>query len=407
MKITLSRRTAVVVLTAATAVAGWVVLPASASPQQTGSPRSDHNVTDDSLRELGLRHGLYIGTAVDMAALNDAADPQYRSLIKSEFSTVTAENVMKWESLEPTRGTYNWGPADDLVAFARANGQRVRGHVLVWHNQLPAWLTTGVSDGTIGQTELRQLLRKHITDVVDHFKGKIWQWDVVNEAASDPWDSPPSIHLKGFWAEHLGAGYIADAFRWARAADAKALLFYNDYNIEAFGAGDASDKTQFVYNMVKQLRDQRVPIDGVGSQGHLGTQYGNYDALQVASALDRFAGLGVATALTEVDVRSQMTPGVQAGNSEEINPRLQGSASNYSVLMQGCLSSRHCLSYTVWGFTDKHSWIPGWFTNPPEGMANLYDEQYQPKRAYNTLRADLIYAGPPFVLPRIPQLPRR
>jgi endo-1,4-beta-xylanase len=242
---------------------GWAVRPADAAPILSNH---DRPVADQSLRELGQRHGLYMGTAVDMAALNDANDPQYRALVASQFSTVTAENVMKWESLEPTRGTYNWGPADDLVAFANANNQKVRGHVLVWHNQLPGWLTQGVDDGTIGTDELRGLLRKHIKDVVGHFKGKIWQWDVVNEAASDPWDSPPAIHLKGFWAQHLGDGYIADAFRWAREADPKALLFYNDYNIEAFGAQDASDKTFFVDNMVKQLRADRVPIDGVGSQ---------------------------------------------------------------------------------------------------------------------------------------------
>jgi len=363
--------------------------------------------SEQTLRALGDRHNLYIGTAVDMAALNDANDPQYKALVKSEFSTVTAENVMKWESLEPTRGTYNWGPADQLIDFAKQNHQLVRGHVLVWHNQLPGWLTTGVDTGTISNDELRGLLRKHITDVVSHFKGKIWQWDVVNEAASDPWDSPPAIHLKGFWAQHLGDGYIADAFRWARAADSKALLFYNDYNIEAFGSGDSSDKTQFVYNMVKQLRDNRVPIDGVGSQGHLGTQYGNYDVFQVSDALKRFSALGVATALTEVDVRSQMTAGVQAGDSAEINPRLQASAFNFGVLMQACLSDRHCLSFTVWGFTDKHSWVPGFFTNPPEGLATLYDENYQPKKAYQTVKGDLIYAGPPQVLPRIPQSPHR
>jgi len=405
MKLTLSRRL-LAVAAAAVAVTGWAVLPVTASSHPSPTEKALPPPTSQSLRDLGHRHGLFIGTAVDMTALNDAADPQYRSLVASEFSTVTAENVMKWESLEPTQGTYNWGPADSLIAFAQANNQRVRGHVLVWHNQLPGWLTTGVSNGTISDDQLRQLLRRHITNVVTHFRGKIWQWDVVNEAASDPWDSPPAIHLRGFWAQHLGPNFVADAFRWARAADPKALLFYNDYNIEAFGAEDASDKTFFVYNMVKQLRDQHVPIDGVGSQGHLGTQYGNYDALQVSAALNRFAGLGVATALTEVDVRSQMTAGVQSGDSNEINPRLQASASNYSVLMQACLSSRHCLSFTVWGFTDKHSWIPGFFTNPPEGMANLYDAQYQPKRAYNALRADLAYAGPPLVLPRLHQFPR-
>ncbi|MEU9827930.1 endo-1,4-beta-xylanase [Micromonospora chersina] len=390
---------------AAGAVAVATAAALSNSPATAGRP---YDPADQSLRNLALRHGLAIGTAVDLAALDDPADPRYRQLAASEFSTVTAENAMKWESLEPTRGSYNWGPADQLVAFAKQNNQRVRGHVLVWHNQLPGWLTSGVADGSISDTELRDILRNHITAVVTHFKGRIWQWDVVNEAVSDPWDTPSTLHYKGFWAQHLGPGYIADAFRWARAADPHALLFYNDYNIEAFGSGDpANDKTQFVYDMAKDLLAQGVPIDGVGSQGHLGTQYGNFDTLQVAAALRKFAGLGLATAFTEVDVRSQLTAGVQAGDSNEINPRLQASAANFSVLLQACLAERHCLSFTVWGFTDKHSWVPGWFSDPPEGLATIYDENYQPKRAYQEMKADLIYSGPPYVLPRVPQRPRR
>ncbi|TYB35466.1 endo-1,4-beta-xylanase [Micromonospora sp. AP08] len=390
---------------AAGAVAIATVGALNVAPATAGRP---YNPADQSLRNLALRHGLAIGTAVDLAALDDPADPRYRQLAASEFSTVTAENAMKWESLEPTRGTYNWGPADQLVAFAKQNNQRVRGHVLVWHNQLPGWLTSGVADGSISTAELRDILRNHITAVVTHFKGRIWQWDVVNEAVSDPWDTPSTLHYKGFWAQHLGPGYIADAFRWARAADPHALLFYNDYNIEAFGSGDpANDKTQFVYDMAKDLLAQGVPIDGVGSQGHLGTQYGNFDTLQVAGALRKFAGLGLATAFTEVDVRSQLTAGVQAGDSNEINPRLQASAANFSVLLQACLAERHCLSFTVWGFTDKHSWVPGWFSDPPEGLATIYDENYQPKRAYQEMKADLIYSGPPYVLPRVPQRPRR
>ncbi|MEG3637572.1 endo-1,4-beta-xylanase [Micromonospora palythoicola] len=374
-------------------------------PATAGRP---YDPTAQTLGALGLRHGLQIGTAVSADALNDTADPEYRKIAASEFVSVTAENAMKWESLEPTRGTYNWEPADQLVNFAKRNRQSVRGHVLVWHNQLPQWLTEGVADGSISKQELRELLRKHITTVVKRYKGKIWQWDVVNEAVSDPWDTPPTLHYKGFWAENLGPGYIADAFRWARAADPRALLFYNDYNIEAFGSGNpADDKTQFVYDMVKRLRAQGVPIDGVGAQGHLGTQYGNFSTFQVTEALKKFTSLGVATAFTEVDVRSQMTEPVQAGNSEEINPRLQASAANHSVLMKACLLVRSCLSYTVWGFSDKHSWVPGWFDDPPEGLATIMDENYQPKLAYHEIKSDLILAGPPYVLPRIAPKPRR
>ncbi|MEU7585316.1 endo-1,4-beta-xylanase [Micromonospora sp. NPDC049230] len=381
-------------------VAALNTVPATAS--------RPYDPTAQSLGALGLRHGLQVGTAVNTDALNDAGDPRYRELASSEFTSVTAENVMKWEVLEPTRGTYNWAAADQLIDFAKRNRQSVRGHVLVWHNQLPGWLTSGVADGSISKQELRELLRKHITTVVNRYRGKIWQWDVVNEAVSDPWDTPSTLHYKGFWADNLGPGYIADAFRWARAADPRALLFYNDYNIEAFGSGNpADDKTQFVYDMTKGLLAQGVPIDGVGAQGHLGTQYGNFDTLQVTAALKKFAGLGVATAFTEVDVRSQLTEAVRAGNADEINPRLQASAANFSVLMKACLAVRSCLSYTVWGFSDNHSWVPGWFDDPPEGLATIYDETYQPKRAYHELKSDLIFAGPPYVLPRVSPKPRR
>ncbi|MFV2104093.1 endo-1,4-beta-xylanase [Micromonospora sp. LOL_024] len=387
------------------AVAVATVAALNTVPAAAGKP---YDPTSQTLGALGLRHGLQVGTAISMDALNDADDPQYRKIAATEFSSVTAENVMKWESLEPTRGNYNWGPADQLVDFAKRNRQRVRGHVLVWHNQLPEWLTGGVADGSISKPELRELLRRHITTVAKRYQGRIWQWDVVNEAVSDPWDTPPTLHYKGFWAEHLGPGYLADAFRWARAADPKALLYYNDYNIEAFGSGNpADDKTQFVYDMLRRLRAQGVPVDGVGSQGHLGTQYGNYNTFQVTEALRRFTSLGLVTAFTEVDVRSQLTEGVRAGDSEEINPRLQASAANFSVLMKACLAVRSCLSYTVWGFSDNHSWVPGWFDDPPEGLATIYDENYQPKLAYHEIKSDLILAGPPYVLPRLAPKPRR
>ncbi|GAA1773572.1 endo-1,4-beta-xylanase [Luedemannella helvata] len=390
------RRFTVVAVTAAAVAATLNVVPASAG----------HNSkpADQSLRALAARHNLYIGTAVDSAALNDPADPQYRKLVTQEFNTVTAENVMKWESLEPTRGQYNWGPADELIEFARKNKQLVRGHVLVWNNQLPAWLTEGVADGSISKTELREILKNHITTVVKHFKGKIWQWDVVNEAASDPWDSPSTIHYKGFWAQNLGEGYVADAFRWARAADPKALLFYNDYNLEAFGDRGPSDKVQFVYNMVKSLKAAGVPIDGVGSQGHLGTQYGNYDVFQVSDTLKAFTDLGLATAFTEVDVRSHTA---NIADSNELNPRLQASAYNHGVLLQACLSNPKCLSFTLWGVSDHHSWVPTWFDDPPEGLATVYDENYQPKKAYFELKGDLLFSGPPYVLPRVTQKPNK
>lgn len=244
--------------------------------------------------------------------------------------------------------------------------------------------------------------------MAEHFKGRIWQWDVVNEAVTDDYDAQGgAIGYKGFWAENLGPGYVADAFRWARAADPKALLFYNDYNIDAFTNRGPLDKTQFVYTMVKRLRAKGVPIDGVGSQAHLSTRYGNYSPFQLAEMHQRFADLGVATALTEVDVRNLVS---QADTPEGLNALLQAQAYNYSALMRGCLSSRHCISYTVWGFDDGHSWTNTWDFGSgagAESLAAIYDEDYQPKLAFRQLQSDLAFAGGPLVQRRIPQRPAR
>jgi endo-1,4-beta-xylanase len=252
------------------------------------------------------------------------------------------------------------------VAFARAHGQLVRGHTLVWHNQLPTWLTDGVANGTITATQLRGILRQHIFDEVGHFRGKIWQWDVVNEAFNDDGSLNNTI-----WLRQLGPGYIADAFRWAHQADPKALLFYNDFNIEGVNA-----KSNAVYALVRQLRGQGVPIQGVGVQGHFGVQFG-FPA-DVRQNLDRFAALGMFTAVTEADVRMPLP-------TDAI--KLQAQAQGYNVMLQACLLSARCLSLTVWGFTDKYSWVPGVFTG--QGAATLFTEAFVAKPAYEAMRVDL------------------
>jgi len=314
-----------------------------------------------TLGALGKRADLRIGTAVDMAALAD--DAPYRAKAASEFSSVTPENVMKWEVVEPSRGTYDWAAADELVDFARANGQLVRGHTLLWHNQLPAWLTTG--DFTAD--ELRAILRKHITDEARHFKGRIWQWDVVNEAFNDDGTLRDSI-----WLQKLGPGYIADAFRWAHEADPKAKLFINDYNIEGVNA-----KSTALYDLVVKLRERNVPIDGVGIQGHLSVQYNAPH--DIAENMKRFDDLGLETAITEADVRIPMPSD---------STKQEAQAEGYDVLLRGCLLTRKCTDFTVWGFTDKYSWVPSTFEG--EGAANLFDENYRAKPAYSALRDDLL-----------------
>jgi endo-1,4-beta-xylanase len=331
----------------------------------------------DSLRGLAARVGLRIGTAVNPDLLD--TNQKYTQITAEQFSSVTPENAMKWAEVEPTRGTYTWGKADKLVAFAKAHRQLVRGHTLVWHSQLPAWLSTDGYTTTLSNTELRALLKKHIQDQVRHFRGDIWQWDVVNEAFDDNGQPRQTIWYKA-WG---GLGYVADAFRWAHQADRRALLFYNDYNLEFTGP-----KSNAVYAFVQQLQTQGVPIHGVGFQGHLSTRYG-YPDLQ--NNLQRFAALGLKVALTEVDVRTLTQPDAV---NVPINPLAPYAQESYwSRTLQACLAVRACISFTPWGFGDAFSWVPGTFRNPQEGAALIYDEQLNPKGQYYVLQQDLALAA--------------
>jgi endo-1,4-beta-xylanase len=334
----------------------------------------------DSLRALAAHIGLRIGTAIIPFDLDHS---DYAAVAGSQFSVVTPGNEMKWQVVEPTRGTFDWSGGDRLVAFARQHGQLVRGHVLLWKNQLPDWLTTGVANGTISNTELRDLLHKHVTDEVTHFKGKIWQWDVANEFFTD--SNPSTINPNDFWVSHLGPGVIADAFRWAHAADPHALLFYNDYNIASEDGTNAKSDAAFAF--VKQLKAQGVPINGVGDQGHLDTQFGL--PAQMTQDLQRYASLGLKVAVTEADVRTFVNNATDQVPTDHLSTFAQ--PYEFSWMLKACLAVPQCISFTVWGFGDADSWVPGFFTG--EGYATIYDVNLQPKPAYTALQQDLTLAA--------------
>lgn len=368
-------------LAAAAATAAVLMLVPSAVAAADG--KDTNGVPKDSLRTLGAKQRLGIGTAVDMAHLG--SDKPYTDIVAKQFSVVTPENVMKWEAVEPTRGTYDWAPADTLVQFAKQNGQEVRGHTLMWHNQLPSWLTTGVDDGTITKDQLRAILHQHITDEVTHFRGKIWQWDVVNEVFANSWDPNPlpnGLNGDDFWVKNLGEGVIADAFRWAHQADPKALLFYNDYNIA--GQDGSNAKFQAVHDFFAKLHAEGVPVDGIGEQGHLDTQYG-FDAQRFQNDLQAYGDLGLKTAVTEADVRTFVN------NSTEQVPTSQLAAFaqpfEFSEMLKGCQLVSQCISFTAWGVYDGDSWIPGTFSGTGYGL--LYDVAMKPKPAYYALQQDL------------------
>lgn len=323
------------------------------------SPSASPSPSAPTLRSLAAAHHLRIGTAANTAAL--ASDPDYVAVLRREFTSVTPEDAMKWAQVEPTEGQYDWSAADRIVALAQRDGQQVYGHELVWYTALPSWLTAG----TFAPADLSALLHKHIQDEVSRYRGKVWAWDVVNE----PFNANGSLQ-DSVWSRGLGPGYIAQAFQWARAADPDAELFINDFGVEGINA-----KSNALYNLVRQLRAQGVPIGGVGFQVHWTTSPLPDD---FAANLRRFAALGVDVAITEADVRIVLPATLD---------KLSAQASVYRQAIDACLAVPRCVSFTVWGFSDRYSWIPG--LQPGTGAACLFDSEFHPKGAYAAVAEEL------------------
>jgi len=334
-------------------------LPPTAVPTPTPTPAP-------ALRVLAERHNLYIGAAVEPGYIK--SEPAYAEVLGREFNILTPENVMKFELIHPMPDTYRFNAGDSLVAFAEEHGMQVRGHTLVWHQQLPGWVKT--KEWT--RDELVEVLRDHITTVVGHYRGKIIAWDVVNEAIDDNGKMRDSI-----WMQVIGPDYIEMAFRWAREADPDALLFYNDYNGEGLG-----HKSDAIYDLVKGLVERGVPIDGVGLQMHFPLT-GYPPPQSIAANMERLAELGLKVHITELDVRikSPVTP-------EE----LEMQATVYADLLNVCLQAPNCQAFVLWGFTDAHSWVPHFFAGWEAPL--IFDAKYAPKPAYYALQNVLATAPP-------------
>ncbi|MFP5363769.1 MAG: endo-1,4-beta-xylanase [Thermoleophilia bacterium] len=301
------------------------------------------------MRDLAKARGMELGTAVRGDALG--RNRAYRQTVAAQFSTVTPENEMKWYAIEPERGEYSFDAADEIVQRAREADQKVRGHTLVWHAQLPDWVKR------LGADELRQATREHIRRVIAHYEDDVGVWDVVNEPVRDDGGLRNSVFMR-----RLGEAYIADAFRTARVADADAKLYLNEIGAEGVNA-----KSNRLYEIVRGLRAQGVPIDGVGFQVHA-----NLDGLpgDFVANMRRFRALGLDIAITEADVGIPMPPD---------ESKLRAQARIYEQIVRSCLAV-DCRSLTFWGFTDGRSWISE--TQAGMGAATLLDEDLQPKPAF-------------------------
>jgi len=304
------------------------------------------------------------------------SSPDHLELLTTHFNTVTCENDMKPDHLAPREkgGSYRWQTADAMVQKMAEYDIKVHGHTLVWHSQTHAWMTDGTPD------EVKQNMINHINTVLEHFKGRVHSWDVVNEAMNDSasgsvnWKR--SLRTGSGWYTAMGADYIELAFRTAREADPDVLLYYNDYNL------NNQSKALAVRNMIKDINDrykaegnERNLIDGVGLQGHY-----NFDVRvsDVRFAIEKFIEIGVLIDISELDIEDKHTYGNWGTNkNSKISPTDAGvQARVYGNLFKLFRQYKdHIRRVTMWGMDDESNW-------KSVGNPCLFDGDLKPKPAF-------------------------
>jgi endo-1,4-beta-xylanase len=311
------------------------------------------------------------------------------ALVRTHFSAITPENVLKWEAVHPRPGVYDFAAADQVVAFAERNGMAVFGHVLVWHNQTPRWVFEDSSGNPVSRDTLLGRMRDHILTVVGRYRGRIAGWDVVNEAV----DEDGSLRRTP-WLTIIGEDYLAKAFQYAHEADPGAELYYNDYSLEN------APKREGALTLVRRLLADGVPVSGVGLQGHAHLDWPSVE--QEDTTIAAFAGLGVKVEITELDIDVLPRPTPQRGADVTLvlvpQPDLDPYAAGLPDSVQLELARRYADLFTLyrryrgtvtrvtlWGVTDRTSWKNNW---PVRGRTNyplLFDRDGRPKPAFDAV----------------------
>ncbi len=338
----------------------------------------DINVPEETLRYHADKCGIGLGCAVSPWYVNvDNDNDKKTNVIRKNFNIVVAENEMKAEYMQPSKGKFDFYQGDRLVKMAERNGMDVRGHTLVWHSQTLKWVSSDgyKNDGNNGngysRDELLQIMKDHITTVMTHYKGRVKEWDVVNECLDDDQSivrqNPKAYNLrKSVWYKVIGEDFLDSAFVYAHRADPEAILYINDYGADF--KGDA--KTQAYHNLVKRLLADNIPVQGVGFQCHLGI---GLDASRFENNIKSYADLGVKCSITELDIavndKNNMTDFITQGD-------------NYKALLDVVLRNEHCTNLMIWGLTDDSSWRK-------DGLPLIFNSDLSPKYAFFALRSAL------------------
>ena len=349
---------AALVLAAAALAVGVAVLGARrvSHPWKPGDPIP-------SLRKA-YRGQFLIGAAVRAGMVLTGDTPKF---LERQFNVIVAENEMKPLALSPREGQYDFAAADALVDWANQHGIKVRGHCLVWHQQELPWMFT--QDGKpVSRDVLLRRMRAYIHEVVGHFKGRVWAWDVVNEAfvAGEPGAESTGGWRRSSWYDIIGPDFIPLAFQFAHEADPAALLFYNDYETQN------PAKRSMILQLVQSLQKRGVVIDGIGHQSHY--DLGHPAPAELEATIQEFAGLGLRNHITEMDVSLRARMGDPVPPVTDALRAQQ--ARRWAELFQMFRRNADKIDVVVlWGVNDETSWL-----RPPDEP--LLFAAFRPKPAF-------------------------
>lgn len=329
---------------------------------------------EPGLGAIAAQKGLLFGASFSVAELDTDTGPAYARIYQRDARILASELEFKMHTLRPTPGAYDFGPADRLVAFARANSMRVRGHTLIWNDYLPQWVH-GLS-----KREAVKLLEQHVTDVVSRYRGQIYEWDVVNEPIG-PWDKLPGNLRGGVFLDALGEEYIERSFRIARAADPEARLFLNEAQTETDDDNGETFRDSFL-KVLRRLVDKGAPLTGAGLQCHL-VSTSRYDFPRFAAFLREIAALGLEISITELDCNDAAFP-------DPVAERDAAVADLYRRFLDAVLPIRQVKLLTTWQLADEKSWI--WYADvqkDPQARRRprplLYDAAFAEKPSYGVM----------------------
>lgn len=308
-----------------------------------------------------------IGAAVNLKTIETQKD-----VLTTHYNSLTAENDMKFERIHPSEGVYTFEAADKIADFAAANGMKLRGHTLVWHNQTPDWVFEGTDGAPVDRETLLARMKSHIETVVGRYKGIIYGWDVVNEVIEDKSD----VWLReSKWLNLVGEDFIAKAFEFAHAADPKAVLFYNDYN------ECNPEKRDKIIRLVQSLQNKDVPIHGIGLQGHWNLN--GPSLAEIREAIERYAALGLKLQVTELDISVFDYEDKRTDLTEPTAEMLERQAERYEQIFGLFREYKDVLTaVTFWGAADDYTWLDHFPVRGRKNWPFVFDAKHEPKASF-------------------------